>query len=95
MRQDQCPRFTTDMLILNPDDSDGAHTGDTVSDTDSLTPTCTSLDKAESSVTKSSLRNSRSSNIIIRDVELKEHSDDEWYPPTPPLYDVTDKLKYT
>ena len=81
----------TDMLILNPDDSDGVHS-DSVSDTDSLAPSLASL-KAESSVIKSSLRNSRSSNIIIRDEELKEHSDDEWYPPTPPLYDVTDKLK--
>ena len=85
------------MLILNPDDSDGAHT-DTASDSDSLTTTCSrdtpaSL-KTDSSAIKSSLRTSRSSNIIIRDEELKEHSDDEWYPPTPPLYDVTDKLKY-
>ena len=84
-------RVKTDMLILNPDDSDGVHS-DSVSDTDSLAPSLASL-KAESSVIKSSLRNSRSSNIIIRDEELKEHSDDEWYPPTPPLYDVTDKLK--
>ena len=79
------------MLILNPDDSDGVHS-DSVSDTDSLAPSSASL-KAESRVIKSSLRNSRSSSIIIRDEELKEHSDDEWYPPTPPLYDVTDKLK--
>ena len=83
------------MLILNQDDSDGVHTDSC--DSDSLT-TCSrdtraSL-KADSSTIKSSLRNSRSSNIIIRDEELKEHSDDEWYPPTPPLYDVTDKLKY-
>ena len=79
------------MLILNPDDSDGVHS-DSVSDTDSLAPSLASL-KAESRVIKSSLRNSRSCNIIISDEELKEHSDDEWYPPTPPLYDVTDKLK--
>ena len=84
-------RVKTDMLILNPDDSDGVHS-DSVSDTDSLAPSLASL-KAESSVIKSSLRNSRSTNIIIRDEELKEHSDDEWYPPTPPLYDVADKLK--
>ena len=26
--------------------------------------------------------------------ELGEHSEEEWYPPTPPIYDVTDKLRY-
>ena len=31
--------------------------------------------------------------INVADADLKEHSDDEWYPPTPPLYDVTDKLR--
>ena len=83
------------MLILNPDtDSDGAHT-DTMSDTESFT--CRddpSSVKTGSSAIKSSLRNTRSSNIIICDEELKEHSDEEWYPPTPPLYDVTDKLRF-
>ena len=32
--------------------------------------------------------------ICVGDTELAEHSDEEWYPPTPPLYDVTDKLRY-
>ena len=36
---------------------------------------------------------SNSTDLIVRPVEMKEHSDDEWYPPTPPLYDVTDKLR--
>ena len=31
--------------------------------------------------------------ICVGDTELAEHSDEEWYPPTPPLYDVTDKLR--
>ena len=34
-----------------------------------------------------------SGDLIIKLAEMKEHSDDEWYPPTPPLYDVTDKLR--
>ena len=25
--------------------------------------------------------------------EVGEHSEEEWYPPTPPIYDVTDKLR--
>ena len=42
----------------------------------------------------SCLRNTHTVNIInVADADLKEHSDDEWYPPTPPLYDVTDKLR--
>ena len=31
--------------------------------------------------------------ICVGDTELADHSDEEWYPPTPPLYDVTDKLR--
>ena len=31
--------------------------------------------------------------ICVGDTELEEHSDEEWYPPTPPLYDVTEKLR--
>ena len=34
-----------------------------------------------------------STELIVKPIEMKEHSDDEWYPPTPPLYDVTDKLR--
>lgn len=30
---------------------------------------------------------------IVEDYELEDHSDEEWYPPTPPIYDVTDKLR--
>ena len=42
----------------------------------------------------SCLRNTQTVNIInVADADLKEHSDEEWYPPTPPLYDVTDKLR--
>ena len=42
----------------------------------------------------SCLRSGASSSVIcVGDTELAEHSDDEWYPPTPPLYDVTDKLR--
>ena len=36
---------------------------------------------------------SNQQDLIVRPIEMKEHSDDEWYPPTPPLYDVTDKLR--
>ena len=39
-------------------------------------------------------REYQSTDLIVRPVEMKEHNDDEWYPPTPPLYDVTDKLRY-
>ena len=31
--------------------------------------------------------------ICVGDTELADHSEEEWYPPTPPLYDVTDKLR--
>ena len=46
-----------------------------------------------SEATRSSCLRSGSSVICVGDTELAEHSDDEWYPPTPPLYDVTDKLR--
>ena len=31
--------------------------------------------------------------LALGDTELAEHSEEEWYPPTPPLYDVTDRLR--
>ena len=56
---------------------------------------CTESQQEESEMVRSScLRATRSvTTIIVGDTDLKEHSDDEWYPPTPPLYDVTDKLR--
>ena len=39
------------------------------------------------------LSRARSVSVILGDTSLREHSDEEWYPPTPPLYDVTDKLR--
>ena len=52
----------------------------------------------EKSVTRNGkagcLKSTPSSKILIdEDCDVKEHSDDEWYPPTPPPYDVTDKLR--
>ena len=42
----------------------------------------------------SCLRNAQSVSVMcVGSLEVAEHSDDEWYPPTPPLYDVTDKLR--
>lgn len=50
-------------------------------------------DGSSCSPKSSCLKNVQSTNLMIEDCDLKEHSDDEWYPPTPPLYDVTDKLR--
>ena len=38
---------------------------------------------------------SRSQGLLTVSVpgEVAEHSEEEWYPPTPPIYDVTDKLR--
>ena len=51
----------------------------------------------EKSVTRngktSCLKSTPSKILIDEDCDVKEHSDDEWYPPTPPPYDVTDKLR--
>ena len=46
-----------------------------------------------SSGQRSSCLRAGGSVICVGDTELEEHSDEEWYPPTPPLYDVTDKLR--
>ena len=46
--------------------------------------------KAISSCLKST---SPSKILIVNDCDVIEHSDEEWYPPTPPPYDVTDKLR--
>lgn len=46
---------------------------------------------SESRVVSCLKQTSDNIHLDVEAIELTEHSDDEWYPPTPPLYDVTDR----